>query len=85
MRVMVIVKASKESEDGILPDTELLTRMGKYNEQLTPEPSQGALNRQPYRLRRQAARLQVRASRQPNLPAAPFPRHYSARRPGHRY
>ena len=51
MRVMVIVKASKESEDGILPDTELLTRMGKYNEQLTPEPSKGALNRQPYRLR----------------------------------
>jgi hypothetical protein len=31
---MVIVKASKESEAGILPDTELLTKMGKYNEQL---------------------------------------------------
>ena len=31
---MVIVKASKESEDGILPDTELLTKMGKYNERL---------------------------------------------------
>ena len=34
MRVMVIVKASKESEAGVLPDTEILTRMGKYNEQL---------------------------------------------------
>ncbi len=34
MRVMVIVKASKESEAGVLPDTELLTAMGKYNEQL---------------------------------------------------
>ena len=34
MRVMVIVKASKESEAGILPDTEILTKMGKYNEQL---------------------------------------------------
>ena len=34
MRVMVIVKASKESESGVLPDTELLTKMGKYNEQL---------------------------------------------------
>ena len=34
MRVMVIVKASKESEAGVLPDTELLTKMGKYNEQL---------------------------------------------------
>jgi hypothetical protein len=31
---MVIVKASKESEAGQLPDTELLTKMGKYNEQL---------------------------------------------------
>jgi len=34
MRVMVIVKASKESEAGVLPDKELLTKMGKYNEQL---------------------------------------------------
>jgi hypothetical protein len=34
MRVMVIVKASKESEAGVLPDTELLTQMGKFNEQL---------------------------------------------------
>ena len=34
MRVMVIVKASKESEAGVLPDTEILTKMGQYNEQL---------------------------------------------------
>jgi hypothetical protein len=34
MRVMVIVKASKESEAGQLPSTELLAAMGKYNEQL---------------------------------------------------
>lgn len=34
MRVMVIVKASKESEAGVMPNTELLTQMGKYNEQL---------------------------------------------------
>src|SRR5579859_7921751 len=34
MRVMVIVKASKESEAGGLPDTEILTKMGKYNEEL---------------------------------------------------
>lgn len=34
MRVMVIVKASKESEAGVLPDKETLTKMGKYNEQL---------------------------------------------------
>jgi hypothetical protein len=31
---MVIVKASKESEAGVMPDTKLLTEMGKYNEQL---------------------------------------------------
>lgn len=34
MRVMVVVKASKESEAGAVPSTELLTRMGKYNEEL---------------------------------------------------
>ena len=34
MRVIVIVKASKESEGGALPSTELLTKMGKYNEEL---------------------------------------------------
>ncbi|MDQ6927009.1 MAG: YciI family protein [Candidatus Eremiobacteraeota bacterium] len=34
MRVMVIVKASGESEAGVLPSTELLTAMGKYNEEL---------------------------------------------------
>ena len=34
MRVMVIVKASKQSEAGALPDTEILTKMGKYNEEL---------------------------------------------------
>jgi hypothetical protein len=34
MRCMVIVKASKDSEEGILPTTELLTNMGKFNEEL---------------------------------------------------
>jgi hypothetical protein len=34
MRVMVSVKANIESEAGVLPDTETLTRMGKYNEEL---------------------------------------------------
>jgi hypothetical protein len=34
MRVMVFVKASKESEAGQMPTTELLTQMGRYNEQL---------------------------------------------------
>jgi len=34
MRFMVIVKASKESEAGALPDTDILAQMGKYNEEL---------------------------------------------------
>ena len=34
MRVMVIVKANKDSEAGILPSRELLAEMGKFNEQL---------------------------------------------------
>jgi len=34
MRCMVIVKASKESEAGMLPSTEILQKMGKFNEEL---------------------------------------------------
>jgi hypothetical protein len=34
MRVMVIVKASKESEAGVLPSAEILQKMGKFNEEL---------------------------------------------------
>ena len=34
MRFMVIVKASKDSEAGVMPSTELLAAMGQYNEEL---------------------------------------------------
>ena len=34
MRVMVFVKATKESEAGVLPSAELLTAMGRFNEAL---------------------------------------------------
>lgn len=34
MRVMVIVKASKDSEAGKMPDQKLLADMGKFNEEL---------------------------------------------------
>ena len=34
MRVMVMVKATNDSEAGIMPSTELLTAMGAYNEEL---------------------------------------------------
>jgi hypothetical protein len=34
MRFMILVKANKDTEAGVLPSTELLTEMGKYNEEL---------------------------------------------------
>jgi len=34
MRVMVIVKATKDSEAGVMPSDQLLSEMGKYNEEL---------------------------------------------------
>ena len=34
MRVLVIVKATKDSEAGVMPDQKLLTDMGKFNEEL---------------------------------------------------
>ena len=34
MRVMVLVKADKDSEAGVLPDERLLSEMGRYNEEL---------------------------------------------------
>jgi hypothetical protein len=34
MRFMVLIKATKESEAGVMPDEKLLTDMGKFNEEL---------------------------------------------------
>ncbi|MGH8637052.1 MAG: YciI family protein [Burkholderiales bacterium] len=34
MRVMVIVKANKDSEAGVMPTEKMLTEMGKFNEEL---------------------------------------------------
>jgi hypothetical protein len=34
MRFMVIVKANRDSEGGVMPSTEMLTAMGKFNEEL---------------------------------------------------
>jgi hypothetical protein len=34
MRFMILIKADEKSEAGVLPSTELLTEMGKYNEEL---------------------------------------------------
>ena len=34
MRFMIIVKATKDSEAGVMPSTQLLTEMGEFNEEL---------------------------------------------------
>jgi hypothetical protein len=34
MRFMILIKANKDSEAGIMPDKQLLTDMGKFNEEL---------------------------------------------------
>jgi hypothetical protein len=34
MRFMVMVKATKESEEGVMPDEKLMAEMGKFNEEL---------------------------------------------------
>jgi hypothetical protein len=34
MRFMIMVKATEDSEAGVMPDEKLLTEMGKYNEEL---------------------------------------------------
>jgi hypothetical protein len=34
MRFMILVKANKDSEAGVMPSTEILTAMGKFNEEL---------------------------------------------------
>jgi len=34
MRFMILIKATKDSEAGVLPDTQLLTEMGNFNQEL---------------------------------------------------
>ena len=38
MRVMVLVKATEDSEQGILPTTEMFEAMGRFNDELRPPP-----------------------------------------------
>ena len=60
MRVMVFVKATEDSEKGILPTKELLEAMGRYNEELTEALFAGQAHRlrrsQPQRHRRSVRR-----------------------------
>ena len=34
MRFMILIKADKDSEAGVMPDNDILTRMGNFNEEL---------------------------------------------------
>ena len=53
MRVVVNVKETKESEAGVMPSEELLTTMGKYNEELVKAgimlAGDGLLKTRPFR------------------------------------
>jgi hypothetical protein len=42
MRFMMLVKADKDSEAGVLPDKTMLSEMGKYNEALLDSTPRGA-------------------------------------------
>src|SRR6266850_1302998 len=42
MRFMVLVKADRNSEAGVLPDQKILTEMGKFNEELASEGLQAS-------------------------------------------
>ena len=35
MRVMILIKATKDSEAGVMPSMELIQAMGRYNQELT--------------------------------------------------
>ena len=58
MRVMVLVKATEDSEAGTMPSTEMLEAMGKYNEELVDA---GELDRQALRGRVEVHRVVVEA------------------------
>ena len=45
MRFMVIVKATKDSEAGVMPSTLLLTEMGKFNKELVKGSSRARRER----------------------------------------
>ncbi len=51
MKVMVIVKASEESERGDMPTSDELNEMGKYNEELVSALSSGRRCRGIHRIR----------------------------------
>ena len=42
MRVMVIIKADKDTEAGVMPSEQILAEMGKYNEELVKAGRGGA-------------------------------------------
>ncbi len=41
MRFMILIKANKDSEAGVMPSERLLTEMGKFNEELAKRRSSG--------------------------------------------
>src|SRR3978361_581184 len=69
MRFMVIVKADKNSEAGVMPSTELLTAMGKFNEEMVKAGVMLAgdgLHRSPKGVRRESLGTEADADRRPS-------------------
>ena len=65
MRFMILVKASKESEAGMMPSEQILTEMGKFNEELAAYSAEIATDSEAKRhsLRRKSAVREVGAKR----------------------
>lgn len=70
MRFMVLVKASEDSEAGVLPTTEELTAMGKFNEELARAGV--LLDGDGLKPSSKAVRIDYEAGGKPNVVDGPF-------------
>ena len=69
MRFMVIVKASKDSEAGVMPSTELLTAMGKFNEEMV----KGGIMQAGEGLHPTSKGARIKYGKAPGVSQGPFP------------
>ncbi|MFL5487640.1 MAG: YciI family protein [Gemmatimonadaceae bacterium] len=71
MRFMVIVKANKDSEAGVLPDQKALADMGKFNEELVKAGVM--LAGEGLQASSKGARVKFSPGKQPTVVDGPFP------------
>ena len=70
MRFMVLVKANEDSEAGVMPSTEMLTEMGRFNEELVKAGVM--LDGDGLKPSRHGARIAYDASGKPSVTDGPF-------------